>query len=98
MCFFIIFADSSHKFPVKLEKYGSFFPFFVAKFPFFVEKSPVLQMTNPWEVSDAEYQKNFAMFGQLTGGQPFMDAVTARNALMRSNLPTQVLSQVDIKL
>ena len=51
-------------------------------------------MTNPWEVNDAEYQKNVAMFGQLTAGQPYMDAVTARNALMRSNLPTQVLSQV----
>ncbi|KAF1755515.1 hypothetical protein GCK72_011965 [Caenorhabditis remanei] len=51
-------------------------------------------MTNPWEVNDAEYQKNVAMFGQLTAGQPYMDAVTARNALMRSNLPTQVLSQI----
>lgn len=51
-------------------------------------------MNNPWEVNEAEYQKNLAMFGQLTAGQPFMDAVTARNALMRSNLPTQVLSQI----
>ncbi|CAI2351984.1 unnamed protein product [Caenorhabditis sp. 36 PRJEB53466] len=51
-------------------------------------------MANPWEVSEAEYQKNAAMFGQLTAGQPYMDAVTARNALMRSNLPTQLLSQI----
>ncbi|EGT42019.1 CBN-ITSN-1 protein [Caenorhabditis brenneri] len=47
-----------------------------------------------WEVNDAEYQKNMAMFNQLTAGQPYMDANTARNALMRSNLPTQVLSQI----
>uniref|UniRef100_A0A8R1EBL5 Intersectin-1 n=1 Tax=Caenorhabditis japonica TaxID=281687 RepID=A0A8R1EBL5_CAEJA len=51
-------------------------------------------MTNPWEVSEAEYQKNAALFSQLTAGQPYMDAVTARNALMRSNLPTHVLSQI----
>ncbi|CAO4372086.1 unnamed protein product [Caenorhabditis nigoni] len=51
-------------------------------------------MTNPWEVSDAEYQKNLSMFGQLTNGQQYMDATTARNALMRSNLPTPILSQI----
>lgn len=51
-------------------------------------------MTNPWEVHEEEYQKNVVMFGQLTSGLMFMDAATARNALMRSNLPTQILSQI----
>uniref|UniRef100_A0A1I7V4P3 Intersectin-1 n=1 Tax=Caenorhabditis tropicalis TaxID=1561998 RepID=A0A1I7V4P3_9PELO len=51
-------------------------------------------MANNWEINDAEYQKNIAMFNQLTSGQLFMDAGTARNALLRSNLPTHILSQI----
>ncbi|CAI5448445.1 unnamed protein product [Caenorhabditis angaria] len=50
--------------------------------------------SNPWEVSETEYQKNVQLFNQLSGGQPYMDANTARNALMRSNLPPQILAQI----
>ncbi|CAB3409363.1 unnamed protein product [Caenorhabditis bovis] len=50
--------------------------------------------SNPWEVSDAEYQKNVQLFNQLTVGQPYMDAMTAKNALMRSNLPPPILAQI----
>ncbi|CAD6198084.1 unnamed protein product [Caenorhabditis auriculariae] len=49
---------------------------------------------NPWEIGEAEYANNSRIFQVLTSGSRLMDSNTARNALLKSNLPPAVLAQI----
>ncbi|VDO36845.1 unnamed protein product [Heligmosomoides polygyrus] len=53
-----------------------------------------MNAANPWEVSVAEHQANSAQFASLYPQQGRIDGNTARNVLMKSNLPPQILAQV----
>uniref|UniRef100_A0A0K0CXP6 Intersectin-1 n=1 Tax=Angiostrongylus cantonensis TaxID=6313 RepID=A0A0K0CXP6_ANGCA len=53
-----------------------------------------MSVANPWEISVAEHQSNSAQFALLNPQNGRIDGNTARNVLMRSNLPPQVLAQI----
>ncbi|VDM53741.1 unnamed protein product [Angiostrongylus costaricensis] len=53
-----------------------------------------MSVANPWEVSVAEHQSNSAQFALLNPQNGRIDGNTARNVLMKSNLPPQVLAQI----
>ncbi|PIO68773.1 EF hand [Teladorsagia circumcincta] len=52
-----------------------------------------MNAANPWEVSVAEYQANSVQFASLYPQNGRIDGNTARNVLMKSNLPPQILAQ-----
>ncbi|KAL6740707.1 hypothetical protein Aduo_014038 [Ancylostoma duodenale] len=53
-----------------------------------------MNAANPWEVSVAEHQANCAQFASLYPQNGRIDGNTARNVLMKSNLPPQLLAQI----
>ncbi|KAK6028764.1 SH3 domain protein [Ostertagia ostertagi] len=53
-----------------------------------------MNAANPWEVSVAEYQANSVQFASLYPQNGRIDGNTARNVLMKSNLPPQILAQI----
>ncbi|VDM67293.1 unnamed protein product, partial [Strongylus vulgaris] len=53
-----------------------------------------MNAANPWEVSIAEHQANCAQFASLYPQNGRIDGNTARNVLMKSNLPPQLLAQI----
>ncbi|KAK6748800.1 hypothetical protein RB195_001432 [Necator americanus] len=53
-----------------------------------------MNAANPWEVSVAEHQANSAQFASLYPQNGRIDGNTARNVLMKSNLPPQLLAQI----
>ncbi|KAK5977068.1 hypothetical protein GCK32_015970, partial [Trichostrongylus colubriformis] len=53
-----------------------------------------MNAANPWEVSVAEHQANSVQFASLYPQNGRIDGNTARNVLMKSNLPPQILAQI----
>ncbi|XGW30544.1 hypothetical protein V3C99_009474, partial [Haemonchus contortus] len=53
-----------------------------------------MNAANPWEVSVAEHQANSVQFAALYPQNGRIDGNTARNVLMKSNLPPQILAQI----